>query len=119
MRYVDGFVVPVPMKNLKAYCAMSKKCGKLWRKHGALVYREYAIEDEKMPVGIPFTKFAKPKAGETVVFSYIEYKSRKHRDKVNKAVMNDPAMGSMMGSMTMPFDCGRMVWGGFKGIVEA
>jgi uncharacterized protein YbaA (DUF1428 family) len=119
MRYIDGFVVPVPKKNLKAYCAMSKKAGKLWRKHGALVYRECEVEDSNMPVGITFPKAIKLKAGETVVFAYIEYKSRAHRDKVNKAVMSDPAMGTMMNGKPMPFDCSRMIWGGFKGIVEA
>lgn len=119
MRYVDGFVVPVPKKNLKAYCAMSRKAGKLWREHGALVYRECAGDDLTMPVGIAFPKMLKLKKGEVPVFAYIEYKSRKHRDKVNAAVMKDPRMGTMMQGKEMPFDCRRMVWGGFAGIVEA
>lgn len=117
MRYVDGFVVPVPRKNLKAYGALAKKCSRIYREHGALAYRECVGDDLKMPVGIPFSKMLKLKAGEVPVFAYIEFKSRTHRNKVTAAVINDPRMN--MAGKEMPCDCRRMVWGGFKRIVEA
>jgi len=120
MAYVDGFVLPVPTKNLTAYKKMSQKAGKVWMDHGALEYRECAGDDMNVSCGIPFPKLVKPKAGETVVFSYIVYKSKAHRDKVNKLVMSDPRLASMMDpKKKMPFDCTRMAYGGFKTIVEA
>ena len=119
MSYVDGFVLPVPKKNLKAYFAMSKKAGKVYKEHGALEYRECLGEDLNVKFGMPFPKTVKPKAGETVVFSYIVFKSRAHRDKVNAKVMSDPRMNALCDAKSMPFDCARMGYGGFKVMVEA
>lgn len=119
MSYVDGFLVPVPKKNLGAYRRMSQKAGKIWREHGALQYVEAAGDDLDVKFGVSFTKVLKPKAGETVVFSFIVYKSRAHRDKVNAKVMSDPRLAKMMDPKTkMPFDVKRMVYGGFKYIVN-
>lgn len=119
MPYVDGFVLPVPKKNLPAYRRMSAKAGKIWREHGAIEYREAVGDDLKVKMGLPFSKLAKPKAGETVVFSWIVYKSRKHRDAVNKKVMSDKRLASMMEGKAMPFDVKRMAYGGFNVIVDA
>ncbi len=118
MAYVDGFVLPVPVKNLAAYRRMSRKAGKVWRDHGALEYRECAGDDLDVAFGIPFPRQLKVKPGETVVFSWIVFKSRAHRDKVNAAVMKDPRLNSMMEPAGMPFDCKRMLYGGFKTIVS-
>ena len=118
MSYVDGFVLPVPKKNLGAYKRMSAKAGKIWRQHGAIEYRECVGDDLKVKCGMPFPKLAKPKAGETVVFSWIVYKSRKHRDQVNKKVMKDKRIASMMEGKSMPFDVKRMSYGGFNVIVD-
>lgn len=118
-KYIDGFVVPVPKKNLKAYAQMSKKAGKIWREHGALEYRECAGDDLDVKCGLSFPKGMKLKRGETVVFAYITYKSRAHRDKVNSRVMKDPRLAAMCDPNAMPFDCARMQYGGFKTIVEA
>jgi len=119
MNYVDGFVLPVPKKNLKVYFAMAKKAGKVWRDHGALEYRECLGDDLNVKFGVPFPKTIKLKPGETVVFSYIVFKSRAHRDKVNAAVMKDPRINAMCDPNKMPFDCSRMVYGGFKVMVQA
>lgn len=115
-RYVDGFVLPVPKRNLEAYRRMSQKAGKIWRKHGALEYRECVGEDLKVKMGTGFPKQIKVKPGETVVFSWIVYKSRAHRDRVNAKVMKDPSMTGMDGGM--PFDMKRMLYGGFSVIVD-
>ncbi len=117
-RYVDGFVIPVSKRNVKAYAAMSKKAGKVWKEYGALDYIECAGDDLNSKFGIPFGKLAKAKPSETVVFSYIVYKSKAHRDKVNAKVMKDPRMNAMMHSKKMPFDVKRMSYGGFKIIVD-
>ncbi len=117
MRYVDGFVLPVPKKNLKAYLRMAQKAGKVWKEHGALEYRECAGEDLKVKMGMPFLKMAKAKPGETVVFAWIVYKSRAHRDTVNAKVMKDARMAKMMEG-THPFDYKRMAYGGFEVIVD-
>jgi uncharacterized protein YbaA (DUF1428 family) len=119
MNYVDGFVLSVPTKNLKAYFAMAKKASKIWKEHGALEYREAAGDDLNVKMGVPFPKLAKSKAGETVVFAWITYKSRAHRDKVNAKVMNDPRIHAMCDPKNMPFDCKRMTYGGFKIVVKA
>ncbi|MFH1110004.1 MAG: DUF1428 domain-containing protein [Planctomycetota bacterium] len=119
MRYVDGFVLPVPKKNLKAYFRMARKAGKVWRDHGALEYRECAGDDLDVKFGVPFTRSVKLKPGETVVFSWIVFKSRAHRNRVNAKVMKDPRLAKMMDPKAMPFDCKRMVYGGFKLLVEA
>ncbi|HEV8518554.1 MAG TPA: DUF1428 domain-containing protein [Burkholderiales bacterium] len=114
MRYVDGFVVPVPKKNMQAYRRMALKAGKVWREHGALEYVECAADDVKPGKLTSFPQSVKLKPGETVVFSWIVYKSRAHRDRVNAKVMKDPRLASMMNPKTMPFDGKRMFWGGFK-----
>ena len=117
MRYADGFVVPVPKKNLRSYRSISKKAGKIWREFGALEYVESVGDDLKIKFAVPFTKIIKLKPGETVVFSFILYKSRKDRDRINAKVMKDPRMAKMMGK-AMPFDFKRMVYGGFKVFVD-
>jgi uncharacterized protein YbaA (DUF1428 family) len=119
MPYIDGFVLPVPEKNLSAYRRIAKLACKVWKEHGALEYRECVGDDLTVPMGVPFPKLIKPKKGETVVFSWIEYKSRKHRDQVNAKVMADPRMMAMCDWKKMPFDCKRMTWGGFKVLVSS
>ena len=119
MRYVDGYVLPVPKKNLQAYRRIAQKACKLWREHGALDYKECAGDDLNTKMGVPFSKSAKAKAGETVIFAYILFKSRTHRDHVNAKVMKDPRIHSMCDPKDMPFDCKRMVYGGFKVLVDA
>lgn len=118
MRYVDGFVIPVPKKNLDAYRRMARAAGKVWREYGAIEYLECAGDDLESKWGIPFPRLAKVKRGETVVFSWILYKSRAHRDKVNAKVMKDPRIANMMKKMKMPFDGKRMTYGGFKTLVD-
>ncbi len=115
VKYVDGFVIPIPKKNLPAYRRMAAAAGKIWRDHGALDYKECVGNDLQTKYGMPFPRLAKLKRGETVLFSYIGYKSRAHRDRVNAKVMKDPRMDKM--PKTMPFDMKRMVYGGFKVIV--
>ena len=118
MRYVDGFVLPVPKKNVSAYLRMAKKAGKSWREHGALEYRECVGDDLKNKMGLPFPRLAKLKAGETVVFSWIVYRSRAHRDRANAKVMKDPRIKGMCDEKSMPFDMKRMAYGGFKVLVD-
>ena len=118
MKYVDGFVLAVPKKNLATYRKMATVAGKVWRKHGALEYVEAVGDDLEVKFGVPFTKMMKPKRGETIVFSWIVYKSRAHRDKVNAKVMSDPQIKKAMEKGPMPFDVKRMVYGGFKFLVE-
>ena len=117
MRYVDGYVLPVPKKNLAAYRRMAEKAGRIWREHGALEYRECAGEDLKVKFGVPFSRLAKAKPGETVVFSWIVFKSRTHRDRVNAKVMKDPRIAAMGNRKSMPFDVTRMAYGGFNILV--
>jgi uncharacterized protein YbaA (DUF1428 family) len=119
MPYVDGFVIPLPKKNLKVYRAMAKKAGKVWREHGALDYKECIADDVKMGKVTSFPRSVKQKPSETVVFSYIVYKSRKDRDRVLANVMKDPRLAKMMDPKKMPFDGKRMIYGGFKVLVEA
>lgn len=119
MPYVDGFVLPVPRKNLAAYKKLSKAASKVWKEHGALEYRECAGDDMKPPCGVPFPNLAKSKPSETVVFAWIVYKSKADRNRVNKKVMNDPRLAQMAANTKMPFDVKRMAYGGFKVIVEA
>jgi len=118
--YVDGFVVPVPRKKLAAYRRLAKLAGKVWRDHGALEYIESVADDVKRGKVTSFPRSVKLKPGETVVFSYIRYKSRKHRDSVNAKAMKDKrfAKMEMMDPKAMPFDGKRMFWGGFKTIVS-
>ena len=119
MSYVDGFIVPVPRKKLAAYRSIAKKAGKVWRAHGALEYTECVADDVKKGKWTSFPRSVKLKGGETVVFSWIVYKSRKDRDRVLKKVMSDPRLKKMMNPKAMPFDGKRMIYGGFKTIVEA
>lgn len=115
-RYADGFVIPVPKKNLQAYAAMAKKAGKIWMEYGALEYCECIGEDLDVKFGMPFAKLVKPKAGETVVFSWIVYKSRAHRDRVTAKVMKDERL--QQDQKEMPFEMKRMAYGGFEIIVD-
>ena len=117
-RYVDGFLLPVPKKNLEAYRRMSAKAGKVWRELGALEYKECAGDDLAGKFGVPFKRAARLKPGEPAVFSWIVYRSRAHRDRVNKMVMKDPRIAKMMDPKDMPFDVKRMAMGGFKVIVD-
>jgi uncharacterized protein YbaA (DUF1428 family) len=114
MSYVDGFVVPVPKKNIKKYLTIAKKAGRVWKDHGALDYCEAIADDVKPGKWTSFPQSVKLKKNETVVFSYIVYKSRSHRDSVMKKVMTDPRLAKMMDPKKMPFDGKRMIWGGFK-----
>lgn len=116
MKYVDGYVLPVPKKNLKVYARMAGIGAKIWMKHGALDYKECIGDDLKTKWGTSFSKMMKLKPGETVVFSYIVFKSRAHRDRVNAVVMKE--MEKMSDMKDMPFDVKRMVYGGFKVMVE-
>jgi uncharacterized protein YbaA (DUF1428 family) len=116
--YIDGFVLPVPKKNIAAYRRIAQKTGKIWRDHGALDYKECVGDDLNVKCGLPFPRGIKIKPGETVIFSFIVYKSRVHRDRVNKKVMADPRINSMS-PKDLPFDWKRMLYGGFKTIVEA
>jgi uncharacterized protein YbaA (DUF1428 family) len=118
MQYVDGFVVPVPKKKLAAYRALARKAGKIWREHGALEYRECIAEDVKSGKLTSFPQSVKLKPQETVVFSWIVYKSRAHRDRVNAKVMKDPRLAGMMDIKTLPFDGKRMIYGGFEMILK-
>jgi uncharacterized protein YbaA (DUF1428 family) len=114
MSYVDGFVVPVPKKKMKTYLAIARKAGKVWKDHGALDYAECVADDVKVGKWTSFPRSVKLKRGETVVFSYIVYKSRKHRDAVLAKVMKDKRLADMMDPKAMPFDGKRMIYGGFK-----
>ena len=118
MAYVDGFVLPVPKSKVDAYRRMARKAGKVWREHGALEYRECVGDDVKPGKVTSFPQSVKLKRGETVVFSWIVYRSRAHRDRVNAKVMSDPRITGMDPN-DMPFDAQRMFFGGFNVIVEA
>lgn len=117
-KYVDGFVLPVPKDKLDEYRRMARKAGKIWREHGALEYMECVGDDLDVKMGLPFPKGIQIKNGETIVFSFIVFKSRAHRDKVNAKVMKDPRLTESCDPENMPFDCARMLYGGFKTIVE-
>jgi uncharacterized protein YbaA (DUF1428 family) len=114
MPYVDGFVVPVPKKNIDAYMKIAKKAGKIWKEFGALEYRECVADDVKPGKWTSFPQSVKLKKDEVVVFSWIVYKSRAQRDKINDKVMKDPRLAAMMDPKSMPFDGKRMIYGGFK-----
>jgi uncharacterized protein YbaA (DUF1428 family) len=117
-RYVDGYVLPVPKKNLQAYRRLARKAGKIWREHGALEFRECVGDDLNVKMGVPFPNRIKLKPGETVLFSWIMFTSRAHRDRVNAKVMRDERLANM-DPKEMPFDGKRMVYGGFKVLVDA
>jgi len=117
-QYVDGFVIPLQKRKLAAYRRMAAKAARIWREYGALDYKECAGDDLKAAFALPFPKGIRTKPGETVVFSYIVYKSRAQRDRVNRAIMKDPRLAEMCDPKDMPFDCKRMLYGGFKVIVS-
>ena len=117
--YVDGFLLPVPAKNMKKYAAIAKKAGKIWREHGAIEYLECVGDDLRQKGSASFKRMARLKPGEKVLFSWIVYKSRADRDRVIKKVMQDPRLADMMKPDAMPFDVKRMAYGGFKPVVKA
>ena len=118
MAYVDGFIVAVPKKNIAAYRKISIACGKVWREYGALDYREWVADDVKVGKLTSFPRAVKLKPNETVVFSWITYKSRAQRDRVNAKVMTDKRLANMMSGKEMPFDGKRMIYGGFESLVK-
>ncbi len=118
MEYVDGFLIAVPKKNVAQYKKIAKLASKVWRDHGALDYRECLADDVPYGKRTSFPRAVKQKTGETVIFAYITYKSRKQRDAINKKVMKDPRLAKMMTPGAMPFDAKRMIYGGFKTIVD-
>ncbi|GAB2903230.1 DUF1428 domain-containing protein [Paralcaligenes sp. KSB-10] len=118
MEYVDGFVLPLPKKNVEAYRKMANTCGAIWREHGALQYRECIAEDVKPGKLTSFPQSVNLEDGETVIFAWIVYKSRAHRDEVNDKVMKDPRMAPMMNAASMPFDGKRLIYGGFDVLID-
>lgn len=118
MSYVDGFVLPVPKRKLVAYRKMARKAGKIWREQGALAYVECVADDVKPGKSTSFPQAVKLKPGEAVWFSYIVYKSRRDRDRINAKVMKDTRLASMMDPKKLPFDGRRMFWGGFRVVVD-
>ncbi|HEY2967691.1 MAG TPA: DUF1428 domain-containing protein [Casimicrobiaceae bacterium] len=116
--YVDGFVVPVPLRNLDAYRRMAEQWGKIWMEHGALQFWEGTGDDVKPGKVTSFPQSVQLKDDEVVVFAWILYNSREQRDSVNTKAMADPRMKDMMDPKSMPFDGMRMFWGGFKSLVE-
>jgi uncharacterized protein YbaA (DUF1428 family) len=118
MSYVDGFVLAVPESNLAAYRKLARRAGKVWKDHGALAYVECIGDDVPSGKHTSFPQAVKLKPGEVVAFSWIVYKSRRDRDRINKAVMADPRLAGMMDPNALPFDGKRMFWGGFKPVVE-
>jgi uncharacterized protein YbaA (DUF1428 family) len=119
MPYVDGFIVPVPKKSVESYRRLARKAGKVWRDHGALEFKECIADDVKKGKWTSFPRSVKLKPNETVVFSYIVYKSRAHRDRIMAKVMKDKRLANMMDPKAMPFDAKRMIFGGFKVLVDA
>ncbi|MEX0809799.1 MAG: DUF1428 domain-containing protein [Dongiaceae bacterium] len=117
MAYVDGFVIPIPKKKIKSYTTMAKKAAKVWMEHGALEVKECVGEDFAVKMAPPFSRKLKLKRGETVLFSYIVFKSRAHRDRVNAKVMKDPRLHKMA-PKEMPFDVKRMMYSGFRVLVD-
>lgn len=117
-KYVDGFVLAIPKNKIDAYKKLAKMASKVWLEHGALEYRECVAEDMNVKMGVPFPKIVNPKKNETIVFAWIVYKSRAHRDKVNAKVMRDERM-NCGNPDDMPFDCTRMTYGGFEVLVDA
>ena len=118
MRYVDGFILPVPKKKVGAYRRLARKCGRIWKEYGALDYVECVADDVKPGKLTSFPQSVKLKPGEVVWFSWIVYKSRKHRDQVNAKVMKDPRLAATMDPKAMPFDSNRMIYGGFRTMVD-
>ncbi|MEJ8809596.1 DUF1428 domain-containing protein [Variovorax ureilyticus] len=119
MAYVDGYVLPVPKNSIEKYKELAQRAAAIWREHGALEYRECIADDVKSGEVTSFPQSVLLKDGETVVFSYIVFESRDHRDEVNAKVMSDPRLADMMDTKNLPFDAKRMFWGGFEVLVEA
>jgi len=117
--YVDGYLLPIPKKNVAAYRKMARHAAKIWKRHGALSYCEAVLDDPGGQFCLPFTKIVKLKPGETIVLAHVTYKSRAHRDRVNKAVMADPELMAACDPNKMPFDAKRMAFSGFAAIVSA
>jgi uncharacterized protein YbaA (DUF1428 family) len=118
-RYIDGFVVPVPKSKLAAYRAMARRAAKVWKEHGALEYVEGIADDVSWGKRTSFQRAVKMnRRSETVMFSYIVYKTKADRDRINKKVMTDPRLKDMMDMKKLPFDAKRMIYGGFKTIVD-
>jgi uncharacterized protein YbaA (DUF1428 family) len=117
-RYVDGFVLPLPKQNIDAYRRQARKAGKIWREHGALEYRECIADDVKVGKTTSFPQSVKRKRDETVVFAWVVFKSRAHRDRVNAKVMKDPRLADTMDAKDTPFDASRMIYGGFEVVVD-
>ncbi len=118
MAYVDGFVLPVPKRNLRAYRRMARKAGRIWREHGALEFRECVADDVRPGKHTSFPQSVKLRRGETVMFSWIVFKSRAQRDRINAKAMKDKRLAGMMNSNAVPFDAKRMIWGGFRLLVD-
>jgi uncharacterized protein YbaA (DUF1428 family) len=118
LAYVDGFVVPLPKSKVEDYRAMASKCGAIWREHGALKFRECIADDVKPGKLTSFPQSVNLEPDETVIFSWIEFESRAHRDEVNDKVMKDPRMAEMMDPASMPFDGKRMIYGGFEDLLD-
>lgn len=118
MAYVDGFVLPLPTKNVESYREIASKCGAIWREHGALQFRECIADDVKPGKLTSFPQSVNLEAEETVIFSWIVYESRAHRDEANDKVMKDPRMADMMKPEALPFDGKRMIYGGFEVLVD-
>lgn len=118
MPYVDGYVLPIPADQVSAYRRIAKKAGEIWREHGALDYKEWVADDLKAEGMVSFTQCAGTKPGETVIFAYVVFKSKAQRDRINAKIINDPRLAGM-DPARMPFDCKRIVFGGFKLLVDA
>ena len=118
MSYVDGFVLPVPKRKLAAYKKLANRAGKIWKEFGALQYVECVADDVKPGKLTSFPQSVKLRRDETVVFSWIVYKSRADRDRINAKVMKDPRLADMMDPKALPFDGKRMFFGGFKQMIE-
>lgn len=118
MHYVDGYLLAVPKRNVGKYRSMARLAGKIWKEHGAVQYFECIADDVKPGKWTSFPQAVKLKKGEVVFFSFIIFRSRKQRDRVNAKVMKDPRLGKYMDPKKLPFDGKRMIWGGFKGLVE-
>jgi uncharacterized protein YbaA (DUF1428 family) len=118
MSYVDGFVVPVPVKNLPAYRRLARKVGRVWKEYGALDYREWVGDDTPVGKLTSFPRSVKLKRGEAVIFAWIVYKSRADRDRINAKVMQDPRLATIMHGKNLPFDGQRLIFGGFKLLLE-
>jgi uncharacterized protein YbaA (DUF1428 family) len=117
-KYTDGYVIPVPKNKVAQYRRIATKAGRIWMEHGALEYKECVAQDMKSPWSMSFLELVKPKKNETIVFSWIVFKSRKHRDQVNAKVMKDPRINEMCDPNNAPFDCKRMTYGGFDVMVD-